>query len=382
ELNIDDISLDEMVIEEIKRQHSGTYPIMPEPVDEFPKSGSIDLSDHLHFIRRQGGAGCWGYSMLAIWDIMNEMACPFSPNLSMRLWMMLHRRRELWSNNNPKGIFSPDCRYHKMTNPEWGFLQSFGNTTEGTEPTLHNYPALWPDGGWSKEGINEADNYRLKSSPKSIVVSSDSFINCLSGGFPIRLCYEIIYTKDGQVKKSGHFIAVVGYDLNKKEFKYVNSVGDKWNNGGMGTFTFSEVDDCQLNNSSLGNHKITSAEIVEIFPPEPVPVARIHIKHTNRANLHLWLGIEDSPHPKNQIWPHGWNDNSSNLYFTVRLPGEFIWPPSKSNRIVLEIFDAGTYSQSGGELIELTVAFGLHTFSALQLPVKFNSGDRKVVYVS
>lgn len=356
----DEARLDAEVFHELEVLRTGK-PLVFYEYDQ-AEPDVVDLSSHLRFVRRQGGAGCWGYSTVAVWDIMNDLACPFSPNMSMRLWMMLHRRRELWQQE--KGIFSPDGRFHKMSNPEWGFLQSFGNTTEGTEPTYHQYPSRWHDGGWSREGVNEASNYRLQSEPLGIAISAQSFVNSLADGKPIRLGFD------------SHYIAVVGYDKGKKEFKYVNSAGQNWNNGGFGTLTFAEVDNHQTNNMWLGQHAIFSAEVFDIHPPKPVPAARIHIKHTSRGSVHLWLGAEDSPHPPLQIWPHGWNDGSADLHFTVRLPSEFIWPPSAVNRIVLDLYDAGTYSQTGGELVEFTAAFGLHTVGAPQLPAKFGPGDR------
>ena len=369
-----DVKLDEKVFRELEEIRVGKQHTFYKAKSIVPYS--VDLSHYLHFIRRQGFQGCWGYSMLAVWDIMNEMVCPFSPNLSMRLWLMFHRRHDLWCadpdhcNHPGSGIFSPDGRFHEMKAPEWGFFQSFGNTTEGTEPTLYAYPSGWTDGGWTTEGINEAYNYRLRSDPQNIEISSQSFINCLADGKPIRLCYN------------SHYIAVVGYDNEKQEFKYVNSNGDKWNNGGFGIISFGEIDKKQTDNSWLGKHTIDSAEIVEIHPPRPVPVARINIKHSDhRSNVHLWIGAEDSPHPLSQIWPQGWNDNSRNLHFTVRLPSEFIWPPSNSNRIVLRLYDAGTYSKTGGELVDFSINFGLHNFRALQLPIKFNTGDNILIYI-
>ena len=335
----------------------------------------IDLSENLHFVRCQMGAGCWGYSMLAVWDIMNEMACPYSPNLSMRLWMMMHRRRELWENQG--GISSPDGRFHKMKTPEFGFLQSFGNPTEGTELTLHNYPSLWPDGGWSREGVDEADNYRLKSEPQKINVASQDFISSLLQGKPIRL--GIGYTDPDPNKSWGHFVAIVGYDKTAKTFKYVNSVGDNWGQDGFGTYTFQEID-----NHKAGVIDLDSAEIVEICPPKPVPAARISFKHTNRSNVHLRLSAENSPLPKNKIWPQGWDENSRNLSFTVRLPSEFIWPPLPSNRLVLDLFDSAEFSNSGGKLEEFTAAFGGHVLKCSALsngPVSFNPLDHQCFHI-
>ena len=331
-----------------------------------PPPNAVDLSVHLRYLRTQGGAGCWGFSMLAVWDIMNEMACPYAPNLSMRIWMMLHRRRELWETQG--GLFTPDGRFHKMSNPEWGFLQSFGNTTEGTEPTLYVYPSLWPDGGWSAEGIDEAANYRLASEPKSIEISSASFVQQLASGHPIRLGL-------GYPAGQGHFVAVVGYDQTTQTFRYVNSAGDKWNTDGFATYTFAEIDA-----KKAGDVTFDGAEIVEIHPPKPVPAARIHFTHSNRSNVHLSLGVEDSPRSPGKFWPHGWDDNSANLNLTVRLPSEFIWPPSAGNRLVLELYDSAQYSTTGGSLVEFTAAFGGHIVPCSSLsagPVAFKPREHR-----
>jgi hypothetical protein len=361
-------ALDAAVIEELARLRRAAPLLQPVP-PKIPVPGAVDLSPHLRFIRQQGGAGCWGYSMLAVWDIMNEMACPYSPNLSMRIWMMLHLRRELWEKQG--GLFTPDGRFHKMTNPEWGFLQSFGNTTEGTEPTLRTYPSLWPDGGWSAEGIDEAANYRLASEPKPIEVSSTSFINQLADGHPIRLCLSW--------PTWGHFVAVVGYDKTAATFTYVNSAGDKWGNGGLATYTFAEIDA-----KKSGDCTFDGAEIVDIHPPRPVPAARIRFTHSNRANVHLSLSAENSPRSPNKFWPHGWDENSANLGLTVRLPGEFIWPPSPSNRLILDLYDSGQYTQSGGSLVEFSAAFGGHIVPCPQLaggPIAFKPRQRLSIVI-
>ncbi len=331
-------------------------------VELLPKN--VDLSQYLYYIRRQYG-GCWGYATLAVWDIMNEIVCPYSPNLSFRLWRTFHSRPELSEKQNDVyRIFSPDGRFHTNTKGEgyleWGspsFFQSFGCTTEGTEPTLHGFPCLWPEGGWSREGVNEAYNYRLEAEPRKIKISSDEFMRWLVDSHPIRI--------EGGV----HVVAVVGYDRTARTFKFVNSAGDKWGNNGYGTFTFD-----QLNNHQhlwfLGG-AVTKAYIFEkwknVPPPKPVPAARIAFKHSDRANVQLWLSVEDSPHPRNKIWSHGWNDESQNLCLTVRLPSEFIWPPTKNNRLVLDLYDSGTFSNSGGTIEEFTVAFGGHVVKSSEL---------------
>ncbi len=429
--------------------------------EELPEK--IDLSKYLHYIRNQYG-GCWGYATLAVWDIMNEIVCPYSPNLSFRQWRTFHSKLDL--SEQHQGVFSPDGRFHEfykgglewnrkyftwenvpggdsglfreflktitglawvsdakikktkpmiitatkdsksltltlskkktkvtiainnggsyvhnvhISNREDGkqvisstrptFFQSFGCTTEGTEPTLHGYPCLWPQGGWSREGINEAHNYRLEAEPRKIKVNSNEFMRWLADSHPIRI--------EGGV----HIVAVVGYDRSAQTFKFVNSCGDKWGSaGGYGTFTFD-----QLNNKQhlwyLGG-AITKAYILEkwrfVPPPKPVPAARIAFKHTDRTNVQLWLSVEDSPHPRTKIWSHGWDDYSKNLSITVRLPGEFIWPPTKNNRLILDLHDSALLSNSGGTLEEFTVAFGGHVINCPDLakgPVSFKAHD-------
>jgi hypothetical protein len=362
---LEEAALDATVIADLARLRQAVPMVEKVPLKAAPPN-AVDLSGHLRYVRTQGGAGCWGYSMLAVWDIMNEMACPYSPNLSMRIWMMLHRRRELWEKQG--GLFTPDGRFHKMSNPEWGFLQSFGNTTEGTEPTLYTYPSFWPDGGWSAEGIDEAANYRLATEPKPIDITSTSFIQQLASGHPIRL--SLRYPAG-----EGHFVAVVGYDQTMQTFKYVNSIGDKWGTSGFAAYTFAEI-----NAKKAGDVTFGSAEIVDIHPPKPVPAARIRFTHSNRSNVHLSLGVEESPHPPRKFWPHGWDDNSANLSLTVRLPSEFIWPPSPDNRLVLDLYDSGQYSNTGGSLVEFTAAFGGHIVPCSSLaagPVTFKPREHQ-----
>ncbi len=340
-----------------KNIKSATAPFPDLPLEKLPKQ--VDLSKYLYYVRKQWG-GCWGYSMLAVWDIMNEIACPYSPNLSFRLWRTLHSRLGL--SKKAGGVFSPDGRFHKIKGGglEWGkhpFFQTFGCTTEGTEPTLHGHPSLWQDTGWSREGINEADNYRLEAEPRKIQVDSSEFIRWLSDFHPIRVSGGV------------HVVAVVGFDRIAETFKFVNSAGDKWNGDGYGTFTFNQLDNHEhlwFLGGPIGDAQILK-KWRKVAAPRPVPAARIAFAHSDRANVQLWLSVEDSPHPRSKIWSHGWDDNSRNLSLTVRLPDEFIWPPSQRNRLILDLFDTGEFSKGGGTLKEFTAAFGGHTVSCSAL---------------
>jgi len=332
---------------------------------------AVDLSKYLSFIRYQAVEGCWGYATCAVWDILNELHCPNSPTISMNLWLMLHRRRDLWEKQ--KQIKTPDGRFHNMTNPEWGFFQSFGITTEGTEPHISDYRYT---GGFTDEGINEAINYRLKSVPTEIEISSINFCKELNLYHPIRL-------EANPPASQGHVIAIVGYNEVQKTFKYVDDKGDRIQ-GGFDTFTFAEID----NKIIWGNYHLDKAYTIEIIPPRPVPIAHIWIKHnTSRMNLNLWLSIDGSPQPKKKIWPASeLQDDSQNLNYNVRLPSEIIWPPSPGNRIVLDLYDSGArWSGGGGEVIELRAAFGAHIINCTEVlnngPITFKSGEHRRFYI-
>ena len=360
---------DSVAIEELHR-FAETIELISAPVPYKAPPVEVDLSKYLHYIRWQGGEGCWGYSLLAIWDIMNEMKCPFSPNLSLNLGLFLHRRRDLWEKQG--GINSPDGRFHKKVGEKW-MDQSFGCTTEGTEITN---PTIRWTGWWTYEGVNEADNYRLESDIKKITVSSSEFLKWLANKHPIQL---EIYGKDW-----GHVVAVVGYDSVKKTFKYVNSAGDRWGKDGFGIFTFNDIDNGKTNWCTIGN-----SYVIDIVPPRPVPAARIRVTTPEnggcRINIILWLSVEDSPLPKRKIWPPcDSGDDSRNLHYTVRLPSEFIWPPSPSNRLVLDLYDSGAFSESGGTLEEFTAAFGGHVVKCSELskgPVSFKAREHRRFYI-
>lgn len=442
---------DSVAIDELRRVVETIEPISA-PVPHKAPPVEVDLSKYLRYIRWQGGDGCWGYSLLSVWDIMNEVACPNSPNLSLNLGLFLHRRRDLWERQG--GIYSPDERFHKKGNclfnistdfenelnksqiskklkdtfaaqgfplpnnpklkkpidckwqgrhycewavydEKWQYIfyirkedkklnvckpliqwsgMSFGCTTEGTE--LTNPTTRWT-GNWAFEGTNEAYNYRLADDVKKITVSSSEFLKWLAGDKPIQL---EIYGKDW-----GHFVAVVGYDSVKKTFKYVNSAGDRWEKDGFGIFTFNDIDNGKTNWCTIGN-----AYVIDIIPPRSIPAARIRVTTPKdggrRMNVNLWLSVEDSPLSKRKIWPPcDSGDDSRNLHYTVRLPSSFIWPPSPSNRLVLDLYDSGAFSERGGTLEEFAAAFGGHVVKCTELskkgPVSFKARQLLRFYI-
>ena len=333
----------------------------------------VDLTKYLTYIRTQGGPGCWGYATLAIWDVMNETRSEHPPNLSMNLWLMQHARRDLWQKKIPAGVVkgkfqTPDGRYHPIggskdneKGPEWGFFQSFGITTEGTEPHIAGTRFT---GQITRDGTNEAGNYRLASEPNDIAISTKEFKKQLDKWNPIR------------VEGGGHVLAVLGYDDAKKTFTFVDSYGDQARGGdGFGAFTYAEIDA----KKTKSGHAIHRALTFDVVPPKPVPVAEIWVKHSaTRLNVNLWLSVEGSAQQKRKIWPpyeldsydNGQPfDSSRTLHYRVPLPNETIWPPAAKRRIVLDLYDSNVIERGagGGELIAFRTMFGSHIVNSKQI---------------
>jgi hypothetical protein len=335
---------------------------------------AVNLAKYLRFVRTQGGDGCWGNAGCAVWDILNEIASPNCPNMSMNPWLMIHRRSDLFEviDNGKNRLWhfnTPDGRYFTFKGgPEYGFFQSYGNSTEGCEPTI---PIGRWVGGFTEEGCNEAQNYRLKGNPATIVISSQSFRTALDKNRPIRLAA-------GQ-----HWVAIIGYDEVKKLFTYVDSANYA-DRTGFGTLTFADID--QGKAGSIG--KIIDAQTWEVIPPRPVPTAIIHIKHkTSRMNMNLWLSLDGNPHPARKIWP-AWEwpeEDRLDLNFKVRLPAGLIWPPSAANRVILDIYDSGAIGSGGGEIVECYAAFGAHVINCQEVltkgPIAFKAGEHKRLYI-
>lgn len=351
----------------------------PPPAPK-PPPKKVDLGKYLHFVRKQGGHGCWAYAWFAAWDIMNEIACPYSPNLAVGFDLWFHRNSDVWKPQ--KGAHTPDGRWlHYGTDNQQSWVYThFGCPTEGSY--VSSYPVTtwsWTTIASSYEGANEAANYRWKGEPSKIVripagtgvALSTQFIPWLAAGHPIRIA---IKRKSGQ----GHYVTLVGYDADASKFTFVDSTGDRAHVNGFGTYTFDQID--KVINA---NEEVTHGEIIHIHPPRPVPAARIKVTHDNRMNVQLWLSVSDSPLPRRQIWPPlqaedhtagrlqgrwlPWDDNSRNLHYTVRLPSELVWPPGQKSRVALDLYDSGAHSDLGGKIEEFTVAFGGEVLECQQL---------------
>lgn len=344
---------------------------------------SVDLSKYITYHRVQGGPGCWGYATLACWDVLNEIAAPNAPNLSMNLWLRLHALGDLWRASGV--VVVPDGRFLSMRKadgtpvpgPEWGdppFFNTFGNTTEGTEPHVADLRLI---GGFTSEGTNEARNYRLAREPTPIAVSTVSFKAELNQKHPIR-----VETSPGGGQ--GHVQAILGYDDTTQKFKILDSSGDQAY-GADGAYHFLAYADADAQQMP-GWGSISAAYTIQIVPPKPVPAAEVWIEHnTTRTNTNLWLSAQGSLQPKRKIWPaqetgEPLPDPSRTLHYKVPLPREIEWPPSPGGRAVLDLYDSNrtALGAGGGRIRAFRAAFGLHVVESAALaggPIAFGPND-------
>ena len=314
---------------------------------------AVDHSKHISFVRHQGAYGCGMNAAAACVDILWTMNCPphFHPNVSVN--------RMLWAWRWPLQCLPEDkpCsqrapgRIPGLGGTTYEFLDEylshFGFATEGTELT-NSDGVQWP----TDAGNAECPHYRLakhflnlvptgdpahpaiwlKEYPHSLKVDMDELKYWLNGG-PVRIG---VWGK--------HFVTLVGYDDSTGRFKYLNSWGDRWGEGGF----------CYIDYADL-HKEVDSAQVYMVEAPTPLPCARIGFKSERRQNVYLWLSVDGKPYVK-RIWPSGQRqDDSRNLSLTVTLPAGFTWPPSPQNQLCLDVYDCGSGLFSGGRITEFTV---------------------------
>jgi hypothetical protein len=320
---------------------SATALPMPVPLQPIPKA--IDYSQYIHFVREQGAWGCFAYSLAACMDILNEMKCPYSPNISVnrQLWgfnFQIRGEKVPWYGEEPTKTFEE-------------YITKYGCPTEGTELTDSD-GLKWP----MVEGDAECPNFKLAGPSTSIKVDLTEIKNALAAKGPLRIgAWDC------------HFVALVGYDDVKQRLKFINSGGDQWGENGFGYIDYAKL-----------SQEVQTVEFFDAIPPSPIPTARIAFTSEYRQDLYLWIGIDGKTSEK-RIWPSGQRqDKSKNLEITVTLPvnlswpeekkppvGEWQWPTTKG--LYLDIFHSGAHSESSGKLVDFTVSFQDQLFKCKQL---------------
>jgi hypothetical protein len=299
-----------------------------------PIPDHVDYSPQIPFIRHQGGWGCFMYARAACWDIMNELACPYSPNLSVN--------RMLWA-------FTFEV-IHKWPIPGLGgytyatanqYLMSLGCPTESTEFTDSD-GVRWP----MPDGDDEAPNFRMKGTGGilSPLVSVGGPVSVDVNSLRYHLASHPLWVV---VDQNRHFVALVGYNDRLQRFKLLNSIGDQFEDNGFYYIAYADL-----------KKEVQAADYCEFVPPKPMPVARIRLTSQHRQDVFLWLANEKTTWTK-RVWPNGQRqDDSRNLAITVTLPSRFQWPPTDDFPLHLEVFSTTEHVNAGGEVLEYTVANG------------------------
>ncbi len=303
----------------------------PLKIPPLPKQ--VDYAPQIPFVRYQGAWGCHQYARAACWDIMNELACPYSPNVSVNrmLWAFIHEVIYKTPIPGPKGSYQNVDQY----------LVKVGCPTESSEFTDSDgvRTPTW-------RGNDEASNFRMKGSGGVVspVIPAGGEVSVDVDTLRYHLTQHPLRVV---VNQGSHFVALIGYDDNLQRFKLINSVGDLWGEDGYYYIAYNDL-----------KKEILAADYREFVPPKPMPVARIRIKAGCRQDVYVWLAREGLTWTK-RVWPNGQrDDNSRNLSITVTLPSNFQWPPSAQDPLHLEVFSTTEHICAGGDILEFTAANG------------------------
>ena len=124
----------------------------------------------------------------------------------------------------------------------------------------------------------------LVKSYQSVNVSAVDIQNALASGFPVVVGFTVydsfMNATDGNIPMpntqtenvlGGHAVLVVGYDQATSKFKFLNSWGTGWGNGGFGTLPFAYLD----TNGFGSDYWIVTADTYQPTPtPTPTPTPK------------------------------------------------------------------------------------------------------------
>lgn len=197
---------------------------------------SYTYRNYVHFIRNQGPGGCFTYATLYIMEILfqKEYNLAYAPNLSFAFADYLYNSKYLY---NPKTKKYDKWNLYRKNH--FKVLKHLGCCTEATMPTNYDRGVLEP----TPEQILEASNFKVKAwghkhRPTQTQVDNN-FVNRIK-----KYIYEIgpvwacVWLNQPGPNNESHVVAIIGYDDNRREFEYVNSIGDRVN-GGFGTIPYN-----------------------------------------------------------------------------------------------------------------------------------------------
>lgn len=325
---------------------------------------SLDYSEYVTLVGNQAGGGCGLFSVIHSADILKEMECLYTPDLSYAYDEYVFNSGGFASGNHTIVPYDP------ALNDNIADLVKYGSAPESTYPT--NYDKL----GWMNEyrdlhppspaAFAEGINYRLAPEVPDWTAKGTATLGytrlqlALAG--PL-LCSNL-YANEGAGE--GHVICLIGYDDNTGRIKFVDSSTWQYIHPGIKEETYSNYNDRLDKAVFYLTVKAMKNAPTPLFQPY---VARIDVGHqVSRRYLVVEVGIGDETpvlvwDRNNQV---NMTDDIANgpvpdLVIDVPLPSyaAAYWPPSEANPWYLKVMNTDPAHPAwidGFTLAERTVA--------------------------
>jgi hypothetical protein len=296
----------------------------------------IDYSDYITLMYDQFvQGGCGEYAMAAVFNILREMECKYTPDVSGRFIgyglessNQTHKDRRVKSGLDQSGIMVFHGCCSETTWPD-NFRETWGN------PDRHPPP---------DKAFSEATNYRIKllnpfnlaGVEKKKNPSIEQIKEWLSSG-------PIVGASDS------HVFAIVGYDDYSNELTIQNSQGDDWgpDRNGMYRMPYSDIRNLPADYIHL---EIKEIWRFEILPCTSYPrfTGRIRISHT-KGRRFLVVKIWAEGQVPQIVWADRESDKCYNLNLDFPLPyyAAAFWPPSEEHIWHLSVTDLTPDKEAG-----------------------------------
>ncbi len=346
-------------------QHAVNQPMLYRDYGD-PLPSSVDHSAFMPPVRSQGSAGsCASWAIGYYYKAFQE------------------GKEQGWSFGSNDEIRSPAFLYNLINGgrnigtsfgSNFGVLMRFGDCSWTQMPYSASDLTTWPSMAAWRDGMNSrADDYSLIY--HSYMGSADDYIDemkahlasgdCFVMGIPVYSDFYSIgsfpqYVYDGPRSGAsyvgGHGICIVGYDDNREggAFKFVNSWGTGWGQGGYAWLSYDFV----------GDYAIEAWSMTDRIGYQPQAIAELHITHPLRYQLRVALKADT--YTETIFWNRGGSVPNIDAFVDITEQIANL-PPSPSVPWTLEVKD--TYEGSSGQIDGFSIEYGAVTYVSDDPPV-------------
>jgi hypothetical protein len=303
-----------------------------------------DYSEHVTLVYDQVGGGCGGCATLAVANILKEMECKYTPDLSMRYLGYVY---------NETSYHHRDQRFPKQDIAQDGVMVFYGCCTEATWPSS---VFAWPDSEPpSDRARDEAMQYRIErlkpEGQPNVGTRSTNDVD------PLTLKQALAEYGPLVALSDNHVFAIIGYDDDSSTFTLLNSWGDWWGTGGMFRVPYDEI----TNPTQLGDlFAVKKVVYVKNSPQSPGTqfTGRVRIHH-NQGRKYLVVRVYAEGQDPVVVWDYRMQDSCLNLHFDFPLPdyASSHWPPKTNCIWCVEVSDnsPGSSSQTAAIIEEVVL---------------------------